>query len=134
MGVSTDADIAFGIDLGEDIQYGLPWFNEAEDENDDNWEWDEAFEEWCDKEFGEGNAPFEIVLHCSYDYSMYILALKGTHLSASRGYAEEFDPAKLLEEVPKDRVQMFKDLVEKYNIKGENDVTEPSWLLFSLWG
>jgi hypothetical protein len=130
MGVSTDAIIVYGLDIGEDL-HGMPFYSEEKDE--EGWAYDEQFEEWVKKEFGD-ECPFEILIHCSYDYPMYIFALKETYLSASRGYSQEFDPQQLQEKLTEEKKKHFTDVIEKYNIKGENGETEPSWLLFSLWG
>jgi hypothetical protein len=131
MGVSTDADIAFGIDLNEDM-YNMPWYDEEKYEEEMDIE--DLFYGWCEKEFGKDNAPFELIIHCSYECPMYILAMKGTNQSASRGCAQEFNPNELIEQSSGDKAQEYKMAIEKYNIKGEDDVTNPSWLLFSLWG
>jgi len=130
MGTSTDANIAYGIDLGEDM-WGWPWYNE--DRYDANEDPLDLFYEWNKKEYGE-DSPFEIFWHCSYECPMYILGLKGTELTANRGDAVDFEPSKLQEEVSDDRKKLLTDMIAKYNIKGDGGVPEPSWLLFSLWG
>lgn len=64
MGTSTDAILAFGCNLGEEI-----------DENKL-----EVYETINDK--------IEIIWHCSCDVVMAFLAIKGTEIRASRGYPE----------------------------------------------
>jgi hypothetical protein len=129
MGTSTDANIAYGIDLGADM-YEMPWYDEVRVEDEDAME---LFYEWNEKEYGKVS-PFEIFMHCSYECPMYILGLNGSDLTANRGDAVDFEPSKLQEEVTEEQKKLLTDMIAKYNIKGEGGVTEPSWLLYSLWG
>lgn len=78
-----------------------------------------------DKKRVQEACPVEEVIHCSYDYPMYILAVKGHTTSASRGYPEAINSLELDEKA----VQKAKEFCEKYNIKWE-----PKWYLTSLWG
>jgi hypothetical protein len=134
MGTSTNAYITYGIDLGEECKYGFPWFNEDEEDQECGDDVNDLFDEWSNKVFGEGKSPYELVIHCSYDYPMYILTFKESSFYATRGCVEIFDPSKLLEEVDSTKIEKLKDFLTKYDIKDENGNSDTSWLLFSLWG
>lgn len=173
MGQSTDAILAFGVDLGEDgvfpegsvrdedypelgaylarragytspfddipheINYG--YGPEAEAKLDE-WkrslprDFDEWYDEWYDaaKRFEE-EAPIEIVRHCSYECSMYVVALRGTVTTARRGYPERLT-GDLGDSIKVPRVEQ---IYEAQRFCEENDLLafdDPGWLLFSMWG
>ena len=155
MGTSTDADIAYGIDLGDDL-YEMPWVSEDTEDDGDIEKWwlrecgykDLYDDLWTEEgDYGEGYTneknkenyahktkfmeshpcPVELHIHCSYDCPMYILAVKETTMSASRGYAVEFSPEDLKFK-DEDKVA-FDNFIKKYKIEGK-----PTWLLYSLWG
>lgn len=69
--------------------------------------------------------PVELIRHCSGDYPMYFLAVKGHTYSASRGYPVEVED---LNVDPK-ALEAFKAFCAKYGI----EYTEPKWYLASLW-
>lgn len=73
------------------------------------------------------DCPVELVTHCSYDYPMYILAVKGTEVTASRGYPEEISEDSLI--ISDDKMDDFREFCETYKIKGD-----PRWWLVSMWG
>lgn len=107
MGASTDAKLFLGVHFDEGEH---PWA-----ELEDNEDWDGEYEAWLRQLYGgpqapdvpfEGNAdeysqywadcrgfdktlPVEIVYHCSGDYEMYGVAIKGTPITANRGYPQE---------------------------------------------
>ena len=143
MGVSTDAKIAFGINLGEELPEN---FTEEIQEGDsfdfDEWwlnensfpAWKEGMSDtestkyWADRAAMIDTCPVELILHCSYDYAEYILAVRGTHLSASRGYPEAFNPANLtVTDKQRDELKAF---AKAQGIAWQS----PKWFLFSLWG
>jgi len=74
------------------------------------------------------NCPVDLVMHCSYDYPMYILAVRGKSYSASRGYAEEISDKEL--NVTDSQKESLKAWCEKHNVEWQ----EPKWLLCSLYG
>lgn len=146
MGVSTDAILAFGfnlVDEGDDKTLAERFG--AEDEGDFD------FEEWLAERAGAvypenhsgidspeyqaysqarraaiAACPVEIILHCSYDYPMYFLALRGSQKRANRGY-----PQAITTEAPsQERIAAMRALCEQHGI----DWQEPSWHIFSLWG
>lgn len=154
MGVSTDASICYGIDLGDD------WYdcltesiqNELDEKDLDLSEWVEAkwvemqgvvapSEEysdqtaeaystyWAKKREVLATCPVEVISHCHYEDPMYIVALRGTEQRASRGYPVEFNPAEL---------STAYDLSEWEKVLSEFGVTLPEdkeagWLLYSDW-
>jgi hypothetical protein len=133
MGVSTDGILVFGIQLPEEE---TPEFLK---------EFDNDFETFIDSlnglpQWGEeghdirkthafrDNFPVDLVQHCSYEYPMYILAVRGTEITARRGYPNEIDPLTLY--VDSDKVETLRKFCEEYNIEWE----EPKWYLCSMWG
>lgn len=134
MGQSTDGILAFGVDFGEDIE--MPWGDDFEEylHEEASLIWKSGMsDEESSKYFAacrkvEAACPVEVVIHCSLDYPMYILAVRGTHTSASRGYPEAIDPKELI--VQEEKIAAAKAWCEKLDIQWDN----PQWLLCSLWG
>lgn len=124
MGQSTDGIIAFGIDLEEDLPES--WNPYDSDDYDEDFD----AEDWIIERQGAVPAV-EVIRHCSGEYMMYILAIPGTELSASRGYPKKFDPSTL--EIDPEKVQAFNAWIEKYIPEDERPDGGPSWLLFSMW-
>ena len=87
MGVSTDAILVFGIDLGEDAEDLFEVRNEDGDFEFDNvlladaglkdWNHEtEPYEAYRARlQEAKKKAGVDLVIHCSYDYPMYILAV-----------------------------------------------------------
>ena len=71
----------------------------------------------------------EMVIHCSFDYSMYIMAIPGTNMSVCRGYPEPIPDGFIRHDPEWDRI--LADFCNKYDIKIPGD---PSWWLTSLYG
>jgi len=66
------------------------------------------------------------VTHCSYDYPMHFLALRGTKTRAARGY-----PQAVTAEAPSpEQIAAMRQFCEQYGIEWH----EPAWHIFSLWG
>lgn len=139
MGTSTNAIIAFGIQLEEGFEF--PW----DDENDENdcvdwwrelnnynnpydWKIDKDYWKYQNEWDKENPIPFEIENYCSQECPMYILAVKGTVKTAERGYPNDFNPNDL--KVDPESLNIFKRFIDKYKISDEN----PKWLIFSYWG
>lgn len=130
MGVSTNGILVFGIELGEE----LPEF--LEDFDDTWWDFtdsisgvaDDDSERWEKRRDFRDNFPVELVSHCSYEYPMYILAVNGTEITASRGSPEVIDPASLV--VSPEKIEELRKFCEEYGIEWE----EPKWYLCSMWG
>lgn len=174
MGVSTDGELAFGIDFGEDNPLlerdedgDLIEGDEDEDSSDladflarktglvspylklphevnhgpydayDDWKKENPWFEAEANEYFEAKrkladaCPLEIHLHCSYDYPMFILAIKGTHLSASRGSPQKVNFARLNSLVTEDKLAEARKFCEEYGLP---EFYGADWLLFSMWG
>lgn len=134
MGVSTNAILAFGINLGEDLPDA---FTADEGESFD-------FEEWLQKRFGmEWTAdrpddywdkfneakdafPIDLIPHCSGDYPEYFLAVRGTDTTARRGYPEVIAELPAIE--PEDMIAL-RAFCDELGIEWQ----EPKWHLFSMW-
>ncbi len=114
MGVSTDAILFFGVNLGGGEDDELPegvYEKLAED-----YEWVEKLEE---------DFNVEVIHHCSDQYTMYALAAKG---SAQRAYRGSVVEVKSLDE----KKTWFVNV--KAALKFMSIVETPKWLLVSWWG
>lgn len=149
VGVSTNAILAFGFDLGvegaeELAELFMPGVDTEEDESFEFDEWiatqagvvypeehsgidSPEFEDYSTKrEAAIAACPVEVITHCSYDYPMYFLALRGTKISASRGY-----PVAITTPTPTaEQIAAMRAFCEQHGIEWQ----EPSWHIFSLWG
>ena len=156
MGVSTDGQLCFGISIEEDTELPWDckkyegdievWWRDINGFNPNapspfsesgNWRpefseteresmfalWYKERKEWDDRH----PIPVEVVLHCSYDYPMYIIAAKGKVYSARRGYPERIDTSKLT--VTQKEMDTLKQFCAEHHIDGEI-----GWWLSSLWG
>lgn len=138
MGVSTDAILAFGIDLGEE------WpdtFNEHDDEDDGfeadhflacdfaieipEWTPGTGSEYWAQKREAINKIPIELIKHCSSDYPMYFLSIRGTQQTANRGYPKEI----LQRPIDQSEIDAMRAFCEKHGIEWQ----EPKWQIFSMW-
>lgn len=172
MGQSTDAILAFGMDVGD--EWSLPGVD-SEDEDSDSTDLGEflarradledpyktllpaevnegpyaEYERWkaanpdfeaatsrwfAAKQQLEEAAPIEIIWHCSYDYPMYVIAMKGTQLSAARGYPKKIEDTRELVTTALSTAK----IAEAARFVHEHELLdrpfEPAWLLFSMWG
>ena len=132
MGVSTNAILAFGIDLGEE----QPWPDDDDDKYED-WEGYLCFlaglaydnSTWPEMEKVIKASPVTMETHCSYDYPMYFAAVTSTVKIARRGYPNLF--ASLPPVEPK-QIELFRQfLLERCGITV--DYAKLGWHLFSLW-
>jgi hypothetical protein len=152
MGVSTNGQLCFGISFEEETEF--PW---GEQEIEEWWidtvcgfkpsvtiydsegqylNGERPSDAVMKAYFAELQAfkdahplPVEVVIHCSYDSPMYILAVTGTEHSARRGYPEAIDPSALV--VTADQIEALKKFCVEYDIEIPG---EPCWYLSSLWG
>jgi hypothetical protein len=139
MGISSDGILVYGIDFGEEMPN--PEWEEHDEEFDlddliaeeaglpvwrENMTNQESTEYWAKKRELVAACPVEMVYYCSYDYSMHILAIRGTRLKASRGYAEEVPTF----EVDAEKKDAFKQWCESHGV----EYSEPKWLLCSMYG
>lgn len=70
--------------------------------------------------------PVEVVTHCSIEYPMYFLALRGTAKSANRG-----SPVAVTTPTPAaEQIESLRAFCDQHGIKWQ----EPAWYIFSLWG
>ena len=161
MGISSDGQICFGIAFEE--EYEFPWTDEkwGGDEEDwwfigvcgyvppfeifnDNGDYADGVRPHKEKmdeyyahrqEFRESHPiPVEIVRHCSYEYTMFIVAVPGTYISAFRGNPLEFRVAN----IDPSKAAAVIDFCEKYcrpkYEHSEFPEMKPCWLLSSMYG
>ena len=148
MGQSTDAILAFGFDLGEELPDRLLEAGGSyEDEGADGFEWQKVAaslaglappaEEWSEEtkaqwrehwaacRAAEAAHPLTIIDHCSGDYPMRFLAVNGTCQRASRGnpHAIEIPP------IDPSSIEALRSFCETFGIEWR----EPKWHIFSMW-
>ena len=70
--------------------------------------------------------PVEFILHCSDEFPMWVLAVRGTAVTAFRGSPREVD----MPQVEEARIEAFRAWVDE-RAPGS---PAPGWLLFSMWG
>lgn len=133
MGVSTNGILVFGIQLPEEE---TPDFLEDFDGDFDSFlnslsglpKWREEGHDFeKDRAFRE-SFPVDLLSHCSYDYPMFILAVRGTEKTAYRGDPKIIDPSSLV--VSPDKIEELRKFCDEYDIEWE----EPKWYLCSMWG
>lgn len=78
----------------------------------------------------ETRVPITIETHCSCDYPMYIVAIKGTAHKAWRGDPKTLDLSDMIRSVNSDDLRRAAAFCEEYGIC---DFEDPKWLLYSLW-
>lgn len=145
MGTSTNAYLAFGINLGEELPDGLlKHHRHANDDDDGSFEWD-AFlgslsgipepegedydalewpEYWAKQRAFVAAFPLDMQTHCSGECPMYFLCVSGTKVMAYRGDAVSVSTP----EVAPERIAAMREFCDKYGIEWQ----EPSWQIFSL--
>ncbi len=89
-----------------------------------------------ERDFKEAHpCPVELVVHCSGEFQMYIIALAGTVTTAHRGYPVEIGP---LWSCDRDRqyvetaMRHILTFCKKHNIALSNE--DAQWWLCSMWG
>ena len=133
MGVSTNGILVFGIQLPEEEK---PEFLEEFDGDFDTFvdslsglpQWGEEGHDFAKDKAFRDSFPVDLVWHCSYDYPMFILTVRGTDETAYRGSPEVIDPEKLF--VTLEKIEALRSFCEEYGIEWE----EPKWYLCSMWG
>ena len=136
MGVSTDAILVFGINLGEDGDELYDQYREAIGEENDFEEFivfqanlDHSDPDYFEKrEAVLKNCPMDITVHCCDNEPMVILGLRGTETTAWRGDVKIINPEDLV--IPEQKIQAAYDWCVKHKLPWE----EPKWLLVSWWG
>ena len=152
MGTSTDAIICFGVSFEEDTEF--PWDDNKWSDIDEWWLYEvcgykDPFEMWDEtgnyidgieppeekqNEYYDTRRAFkekhplliELVPHCHCDNPMYIVAAKGTVLTASRGYPQEVTPEILT--VSNETREALINFCKEHGLEGE-----PKWWLASDW-
>lgn len=147
MGQSTDAILCFGIPLNEEDS--TPEFLNLDNDEDDETSYDfddliereagleDWFEEGISKEEKDrrwrvkhktiNDYPIDLIHHCSGNYLMYILAIRGTEIRSNRGDVTAIDPENL--KVDQAKIDFLKTWCESHNVKWE----DPRWYLVSMW-
>ncbi len=151
MSISSDGQLCYGLSFEEDTEF--PW---GEQEVDEWWRDENNYTPSMKVYDAEGQyiggvrpsddvmkayyaeqkaweaahpLPVEVVLHCSYDYPMTILAVPGTSKSASRGYPEPIDQSALtVTDAQREALLAF---CREYEIEIPG---EPKWWLSSMYG
>ena len=117
MGQSTDAILAYGINLDE--------------EGSDPWEICESlqYDRYADAEAAKKELGIDLIQHCSNGCPMYIIGVE--HLRAWRGEPKEVDPAGLLldEKATRAKIQAY---CERFGLPFSDDACK--WYLASNWG
>ncbi len=143
MGVSTDGILAFGFDIGVEDSDEPEWMKKFKLEDEDSFDFDEwlikdtdnwyrgmpdaeAKALWAERYRLKAVCPIQFVIHCSYDYAMYILAIRGTYQSANRGSPLDAN----VERPAQEKIDAAKVFCEQHGIPWQ----EPRWVLASLWG
>lgn len=144
MGVSTDAIIAFGFDLGEELPESLEQLlSDADGEIDEALAADMGltlpnydavgYEAWsAARDEATAQLKIDLISHCSGDYPMYFLAVRGSDKKARRG----FPTALCFQNLGSDEFQSngsidaLRSFCERHSIEWQ----EPQWYIFSMWG
>ena len=156
MGVSTDAQLSYGIDFGEEPEF--PWMDDKYEDDIEEW-WMDVNNFICSVESPYDNdsatgykdgydgqspevsmyhkarlewkdknpVPIDVVYYCSHDYPMYLLAVKGYDSHVARGYCEEVDT----NPVPTAYADRFMAFLKEHGIETDE---RPRWLMTSMWG
>ncbi len=155
MGVSTNAEINYGIVFEEDFEF--PWSDEKYEGDIGEWwldangykppfepytkdgnyapgfkEKDPRLDEYYEhlrKWMAANPIGVELVNYCSGDCPMHMLAIVGLGMVANRGYPTLIDPSKLaVDEAAIDKLMAF---CAKWGIETDG---KPGWYLTSYWG
>jgi hypothetical protein len=143
MGQSPTAKLCYGISFPEE-EHEFPW---GGDSLDDWWRamngYTASYPDWEDKAAATAwreekeafdlahPCPVEDVIHCSYDYSYYILAVPGTLRQVDWGETLVVDPASLT--VEPEKVAALKNFCAKAGIEIPEESDE-GWLLSTIYG
>lgn len=143
MGQSTNAILAFGFDLGEELSEPLQsLMGEHESDTDEVLAADAGitlpqYESGCDykaysaaKDAGLAQLKIDMIPHCSGEYTMYFLAARGSDKKAFRGDpcaldADDLDAGKFGQET----IDAMRAFCERHSIEWQ----EPKWHIFSMW-
>jgi hypothetical protein len=145
VGQSTNGILCYGFCLPYEDE-PIPWL-QIEGEDDEEMEFDEFLAKleglekptadykedpkphkayWKAKDELAAKVGVTLVYHCSGDYSMYILAIRESEYTASRGY-----PKGLGQGLP-DTVE-WRDRLKAFCERAGIRFAEPQWILCSMW-
>lgn len=108
-----------------------------------NPDWIKARDEYSEaKDRLEKECPIRIVSHCSYDYPMYVIAVRGDdneksyrdefYRSASRGYPEAIaDASGQLPPIPQEKIEAAQEFCREHGLPAFD---EPKWLICTMNG
>jgi hypothetical protein len=136
MSISSTGILVFGFDLGgEEGALPLPELL-GEDETFEDFIADEAgIEPWKEglgdeyyarKRAAIAACPVDLVIHCSFEYAMWILAIRGTEINAPRGYPQIVKGW----DVPQEKIEAARKWCLDYGVEWQ----EPTWILCSIYG
>jgi len=133
MGQSTNGILVYGIAFEDEdeLPESLSFLEEFDGDFDEYLEslaglpkWGEPGHSFEAVRAHRETCPADLVMHCSGDFPMYILAVRGTEITAHRGHAVEITSL----DVPVAKVAAFKQWCAERGIEGE-----PKWYLCSMW-
>lgn len=129
MGVSSDGILVYGIDLGEEKPAFLDDYEDMDEllmAEGGQTQWGEPGHDFKKQWAFLATCPVVLTLYCSYDYPMYIMAVRGTETSVNRGYVEEITSLSVSEEK--------NDAFIAWCLAHGIENPEPKWLLASMYG
>lgn len=124
MGVSTNAYLIFGFPVGDEDQKP-DWLDEDEEFDDYVCRNLSVNASWEERSSVINACPAQLEYHCSGDYPMYVLAVRGFGYSAWRGDLTEVTSL----DVDPEKIAAFKAWCEENEIPYE----EPKWFLCSYY-
>jgi hypothetical protein len=119
MGQSTNAYLFYGIESDDEhtdrreVLETLGLLEKGDDEDDDYYDMDGWLPEGI-----KGDS------HCSGEYSIPLICIEETYMSAWRGYPQRFDK---LPEVDEEKAKLLAEYAEKLGW------APPSWMIVSWW-
>lgn len=143
MGQSTNAIIAYGFDLGDELPESLQsLMSEYEGDSEEVLAADIGIElpqytAGCDysaysasRNAGLADLKIDLITHCSGEYPMYFLAARGSNKLASRGNptslsARDLDDGKFDQGV----IDAMHAFCDRHDIEWQI----PQWHIFSMW-
>lgn len=121
MGVSTDAILAYGIELPEDFVERYDEEMHTKETNLLGWM---AY-------MGKAVDGCQLVTHQSDEFPMHVLAFEGSAIEASRGNPQKIAPPELISLAERSVAnKKLREFCDKHGVPW----SEPAWLLFSYWG
>ena len=122
MGMSLDVKLVYGVNIGSGEEGWLEPFNKYIEENEID-EYDDWFDDWWTKEYGDAENPFELVSVGHHAYPDWVLCISEDEYTQSKyDSTMEVDVDALLV-VTNDDVEEFRKLG-----------LEPTWLACASYG